>query len=588
MKRIVTAVVLLVMLLCAGWAAAEQAGEIIPKYDPMLLPMGKSMLARHTIKPSRLSKAGVTYESSDESVATVNKSGYVKSVSLGECTITITSKKDPSVQAVMPVRVVIPVEKVSASVQKTTLKVGEKTQITSQLEPADATIRQAVYTSSKPGVAEVDENGVITAISRGRATITVSAMDAQAKSTLNITVEQQPAQVRISEAEETLRMNVGRKKTLKATVLPSDTNNKKLVWVSSDPEIISVSKEGMLSAKKRGEVTITVSAEADPSVSDTIVVSTVQKAESVSLGQKQYDVIIGGTFHLSPAVKPADTSSKAVTFKVKDPKICSVDPNGLITALKGGKTTVTVTTADGSNKRATATINVVVPVTGVSSEKKRVRVGAGTDMYFTADIEPKDATNKSMTWTTADKTIATVKGTSNKVRIYGHKWGRTKLKGVTEDGEYTVNLIVDVGQLNRAVVIKEHYISDGQPYIKFRNRSNMNITEITYSLEGFDMDGEVVRLRTKKNVLNTLYNKPLAPGESTETIKARVSNDKALPILASTKLTITGWKTDTGYYTENGDMLYAYEIERNRPTNTYEIKEYSEWQLDMQNDKDDD
>jgi len=577
---------LVCMLLAAGSAAAQQKGEIIPKYDPMLLPMGKSMLARHTVKPSSLSKAGVTFESSDESIATVNRQGYVKSVALGECTITITSKKDPSVQAVMPVRVVIPVEKVKASAEKRTLKVGETTQITCQFQPEDATMKQAVYTSSKPGVAEVDANGVIMAVSRGRTTITVSALDAQAKSTLNITVEQQPEEIQLGEEE--LRMTVGRKTTLKATVLPKDTNNKKLVWTSSDPEIISVSKEGQLSARKRGEAVITVASQADPSVSDSIVVSTVQKAESVSLGQKQYDVIIGGTFHLSPSVKPADASSKAVTYKVKDPKICSVTPNGLITALKGGSTTVTVTTADGSNKRATATIRVVVPVTGVSSDKKRVRVGMGTDMYFTANIEPKEATNKSMTWTSSDESIATVKGTNNKVRIYGHKWGRTKLKGVTEDGEYTLNLIVDVGQLNRAVVIKEHYISDGQPYIKFRNRSNMNITEITYSLEGFDMEGEVVRLRTKKNVLNTFYDKPLAPGESTETIKARVSNDDALKVLASTKLTITGWKTDTGYYTEDGDMLYVYEIERGRPTNTYEIDEYSEWQLEMQNKKDDD
>ena len=35
-------------------------------------------------------------------------------------------------------------------------------------------------------------------------------------------------------------------------------------------------------------------------------------------------------------------------------------------------------------------------------------------------------------------------------------------------------------------------------------------------------------------------------------------------------------------------MLYVYEIERGRPTNTYEIDEYSEWQLEMQNKKDDD
>lgn len=580
LKRMIICVLLLCMLLGIGSAAAQQKGEIIPKYDVMLLPMGKSMLARHTVKPSSLSKGGVTFESSDESIVTVNKQGYVKSIALGECTITITSKRDPSVYAVMPVRVVIPVEKLRTSVETKTLFVGHSTQISCEFLPSDASMQQAVFSSAKRSVADVDENGVITGISRGRTTITVTSLDGQAKSKFNIVVEQKPEEIRFQ--EEQIKVTVGKKATLKPTVLPSDTNNKKLVWTSSDDEIISVSKNGQVTARKRGEATITATSVADPSVSASVQVSTVQKAESVTLAQKQYDVIIGDTFHLSPSVNPADTSSKAVTYKVKDPRICSVDPNGLVTAIKGGKTTVTVTTADGSNKRTTATIRVVVPVTGVSVEKKRVRVGMGADMYLTANIEPKEATNKSMTWTSSDESIMTVKGNSNKVRIYGHKWGKAKLKGVTEDGEYTCNLIVDVGKLSRAISIKEHYISDGQPYVKFRNRSNMNITEINYSLEGFDVDGEVVRLRTKKNVLNTLYTGIIPPGESTGTIKAPVSNDDALEVLECTKLTITGWKTDTGYYDENGQLLYAYEIESGRPTNTYESEDYIKRQKELE------
>ena len=581
MKRLMVCLIVLCMIAGIGSAFAGQTGQIIPKYEEMRVPLGKSMLARHTVKPSSLAKAGVTYESSDENVATVNKQGYVRPVSLGQCTITITSKRDPSVFAVMPVRVVIPVEKVNAEAVQSTLRVGETTQITTQFLPEDASIQEAVYEVDKKSVATVDENGLVTALNRGAATITVKSSDGQAKDRVRITVVQQPEEVTFS--EPSITVTVGRKANLKATVRPSNTNDKKLVWSSSDPDVVTVTQKGQVHAIARGEAIITAACEADPSVSGSVKVTTFQMAESISLGQKQYDVIIGGAFHLSPAVRPADANVKSVTYKVKDPKICSVDPNGRIVALKGGKTTVTVSTADGSNKRATATIRVVVPVTGVSVEKDRVRVGAGMDMYVTAAIEPRDATTKAMTWTSSDEDIATVKGTNNKVRIYGHKWGKAKIKGVTEDGEYTTSFIVDVGKLSRAVTIKEHYIVDGQPYLKFFNRSNMNITEITYSLEGYDANGEIVRLRTKKNVLNTLYDKrPLPPGESTETIKARVSNDDALEVLAMTKLTVTGWKTDTGYYSEDGQLLYAYEIENGKPTSTYETDEYIKRQKELE------
>lgn len=552
-------------------ASAQEATVLSVEEQALVVAVGRTVQAKATVAPYAARKAGVSYQSSDESVATVDGRGKIKGVSAGECQITVTSKLDEGVTATIRVSVVKPVKKITAQAQPASIHVGQTTQITCAYAPEDATLQSAVYASSRESVATVDENGVVTGHARGQAVITVESADGGAKARVTVKVLQQPTSVSLS--PESLTLATGKKAAIRATVLPKNADNKKLIWSSSDESIATVDSRGRVTSVAPGQAVITAACEDDPSVCASVTLRDVRLASSISFPEKSYDVIIGQTFQLEPQVLPEDTSNKAVTYKVKDSRIATVDENGLVKALKGGKTTVTAVATDGSKRRATVNIRVVIPVTGVHFAHPGMRVGAGRHTYVTAVLEPDGATIKNMTWQSSDESIAVVKGTSNKARVSGRRWGRCQLTGTTEDGGFSATIDVNVGSLRHAVKVESIEIRDGEPYIVLKNHSDMDITSVSYIITGTDEQNNVIRMSTRSDTLYGTYSHTLAPGESTRHGRFSFQHEAKYTNLQNVSIAITGWETDTGYYDNDGGLHYAYEISDGQ-------LEWTNWQTD--------
>ena len=145
-------------------------------------------------------------------------------------------------------------EKVEAEFDKEFLWVGESGNITATVLPEDTTDKSVSFTSSDEDIATVDENGVVTAVSAGVATITVTAVGERISTDVEIEVRQQVTGIEISESEKTV--NVDDVFTLTATVLPENAYNKEIEWLTSDAEIISVNGNEF-TALKTGEATLT-------------------------------------------------------------------------------------------------------------------------------------------------------------------------------------------------------------------------------------------------------------------------------------------------------------------------------------------
>ncbi|MDD3412259.1 MAG: Ig-like domain-containing protein, partial [Eubacteriales bacterium] len=276
-----------------------------------------------------------------------------------------------------------------------------------------------------------------------------------------------------------------------------------------------------------------------------------------------YDVIIGQTVQLATQVLPASASITDVTYSVKNKKIASVDENGLVTALKGGTTTVYAVTADGSRKRASAKLNVIVPVTGVSYKREGLRVGAGAYGTFTATLAPEDATNRKMTWVSSDESIATVTGTTNRFKVKGRRWGRCTVTGTTEDGGFTVTVSVNVGSLRNAVSVTSVAIKNGKPYLVLKNKSNMDISEVRFVMRGYDLSLRPISMSTRgsdRARLYGTYDHTLTPGASTHHGNFTFENHSDYANMAVLEFAITGWSTSTGYYDDNGTLRYDYDM----------------------------
>ena len=149
-----------------------------------------------------------------------------------------------------------------------------------------------------------------------------------------------------------LDLKVGEKETLLASVLPTNATNKDVIFSSSKEDVATINEKGEITALKKGNTNIKVTtvdggyiATCRLRVSDATVPVT-----GVSISEDSIELNVRETKSLSVTVLPTNASNKNVTFESSNPRIASVDENGLITAHSVGETTIVVTTVDGGYK----------------------------------------------------------------------------------------------------------------------------------------------------------------------------------------------------------------------------------------------
>ena len=143
------------------------------------------------VTPSYADNKRVTWQSSDEKVATVDENGKVTAVGNGTATITATSVSG-SYTATVSVTVKIPVEiqKLTIESEKETLtKIGESTELKVKIEPENADLQKLIWKSHNEKVAITDENGKVTAVGNGTVEITVTTKDGKITASIMITVK---------------------------------------------------------------------------------------------------------------------------------------------------------------------------------------------------------------------------------------------------------------------------------------------------------------------------------------------------------------------------------------------------------------
>ena len=233
-------------------------------------------------------------------------------------------------------------------------------------------------------------------------------------------------------------------------------------------------------------------------------------------------VYAGETAQLTWITEPENASNPAVSFKSSNEKILTVSEDGTVTGIKNGEAYVTVTTKDGSNRKARVKITVYQHLTGVHMKRKTAYIDLKTASITAAVLEPAKGTNPNMTWESADPSIATAEAVArqkNRVNIRGIKKGETVVTGTTEDGGFQTSIRVKVGDFSHALKIVNAEIGGkGQIYIRIKNvSSDLPITYFKMELEMYDSDKKPVNVNTKDgtNIVEVTYGKQLNPGKTT-------------------------------------------------------------------------
>ena len=249
--------------------------------------VGGTVTLSPTLTPTNATES-VVWSSSDDDVATV-VNGVVTGVAEGTATITAASPSDGTIKATCEVTVSAAVAVTSVFLDKTsaTLEVGETETLTATVAPADATNKNVTWESSDEDVATV-EDGVVTAVGVGSATITVkSAADETKTATCSVTVN--PTAVSgVSLNKASTNIKIGKTETLIATVAPANATNKNVTWESSNTSIATVSEAGVVTGVAAGAATITVKSAADNTKTATCEVTIITAGDGSKA--KPYDV----------------------------------------------------------------------------------------------------------------------------------------------------------------------------------------------------------------------------------------------------------------------------------------------------------
>ena len=405
----------------------------------LTLTEGDSETLAATVKPDDATDRTVTWSTSDATVATVDNNGKVTAVKEGSATITAMAGEESATCAVSISKKVIEVASVTLNKTELILTEGDSETLTATVKPDDATNKTVTWSTSDESIAKVDNNGKVTAVKEGTATIIARAGAKSATCALSVRRKViEVTSITLNKAELTL--TEGDSETLTATVKPDDATDKTVTWSTSDATIATVDNNGKVTAVKAGSAIITAKAGEKSATCALSVSRKVIEVTSVTLNKAELTLTEGDSETLSATVKPDDATDKTVMWSSSDASVASVDANGKVTALKEGKATIT---AKAGEKSATCAVNVsrkVIEVTSVTMNKAELTLTEGDSETLTATVKPDDATDKTVTWTSSDANVASVDAYGKVTAVKeGHATITAKAGEISASCSVTVN-----------------------------------------------------------------------------------------------------------------------------------------------------
>ena len=209
-------------------------------------------------------------------------------------------------------------------------------------------------------------------------------------------------------SQPTAEMLIGETIKLVATVLPGNASDKSVNWASSKQSVATVTPFGEVTALDVGTSTITASCSGKSATCVVTVSKGAVKVVSVTLDRSECKLSVGDETVLTATVAPDNATDKAVSWQSSNPLVASVDQGGRVKGLSEGKATVTAT-AGGQSASCEVTVSQnVIPVASVGLDRTSLTLEEKQRTQLIATVSPGDATDKTVTWSTSDPSVATV------------------------------------------------------------------------------------------------------------------------------------------------------------------------------------
>ncbi|MBQ3271619.1 MAG: Ig-like domain-containing protein [Solobacterium sp.] len=315
----------------------------------------ETMQLKATVYPTNTTNQNVIWSSSDDSIVSVDENGIITGTGNGTAVITATAE-DTGVSTSIEILGIVPVSGVSLNSDKLDIVKENTDTLTPVFEPENATNKNVTWSSSDEGIVIVDENGVVTAVEGGTATITATTEDGGYTAQCEVTVIVLAEGIEIT--SDISEIKYGETAQLTAQISPANTTNQNVTWASIDESVLTVDENGVVTPVWEGTAAIIATSEDGGFTASREITVLFTHAGHVEFAESETTITAGQDKQLSLVFDPADASEKGALYEVVEGTgYLSVDPNtGLIAGLqcdttsdwKPGKAVVRATTIDGS------------------------------------------------------------------------------------------------------------------------------------------------------------------------------------------------------------------------------------------------
>lgn len=534
----------------------------------------------------------ITYSSSDNAVATVDSNGTITAVSEGTAKITATCG-NYSVECT--VAVTIHINSIEITSGNFELYVAQNpVTLSVTYDPSVFTDQGAVeWSVSDEAVVKV-ENGTVTALKPGKATVTATLKsNPEIYDEITIIVpEVKAAGVVINKSSVEIEKYADEDTQLNVILVEPEgypTTDKledlEITWASSDENVVKVEKGetgyASLLPVSSGTATITVKVgDYDEKTCTVTVVCSLQNINLTTENDADTTLVIKDennlpTLQLVVEKTPtdADVDVANATFKSSATSVATVDEAGLITAVNPGTAVITAT-LDGISKTIEITVEAILTDVEIENETEDLVVYKNKTAQLNVNLIPSYATIiPDAKWSSNDTSVATVD--SNGV-VTGVKEGTTTItvSYTHEDGEIVT--------ASRTVVVKEVKATGvtitEKPESVLKNEKSTLDFEITTDGDAEDLTDEIVWKSSDSSIAYVVYEdgkyKVIGASEGTASITLTVGNysdsfDVEVKEVHIESLTAS---IDVDEITEGNQVLINVTV---NPTDTTDSKEFT-------------
>lgn len=394
-------------------------------------------------------KPTLQWYSMDPSIATVASDGKITGVKVGTTNLLVVTSDGQKAECIIHVEQ--PVDSMKFLQTELTISKGSSLPLLDstilQMTPAGTTKRPS-WNSFEPGIASVDQNGIVTGVEPGTTYVTASIMNKNGElltESIKINVIDSPSGIAIDKEEYIV--DVGGTVDLTYQLTPSNATTT-VKWRSLDTSIAAVDEAtGIVTGVKVGWTYIVAASE--DGCFDTCIVYVRKQATGVDIVRDEEEVEIGKSKQILYSLAPDIEATGSLSWNCSDTSIATVDADGVVTGVKIGTAFIVVTGIDSTGQvySDTCRIKVVQAATDIVLEQEVYTVEVNGTTQITYHFEPTSESSAELSWGMLDPTIATV---DEKGIVTGVKIGTTYayVNGTDPNGNiFSKSCRIDVVQM---------------------------------------------------------------------------------------------------------------------------------------------